>query len=218
MSRAAKIWIVLGLTLIGMVSTVAVYGPLKLLGHIFFLTSEDTEYAPGYSEVAFREIEVGDSEADVRAALGEPISEVESTPSVTWLYTDRPFPEFTETGEFPDMRSSFTSFRFESGRCVDIFGQVSGGTAPGGATLASVGPGVNSLSITGSEVSTLETNGAVPADIEKLYGPPTGVHHNRAVKWLLYSHSPGSTNYRKRRIAIDANGQVCRKDGDIYWD
>jgi hypothetical protein len=46
------------------------------------LLQEDTEYTSGFSEKAFRTIEPGMSEADVKALLGVPFGEV-------WLYTSK---------------------------------------------------------------------------------------------------------------------------------
>ncbi len=40
---------------------------------ITYIFPFDTEYAPGYSEAAFRSVQIGDSREDVIALLGEPL-------------------------------------------------------------------------------------------------------------------------------------------------
>ncbi len=50
----------------------------------------ETRYAPGYSDAKFREVAVGHSREDVRALLGEPLTEWTLGASETWNYSDSP--------------------------------------------------------------------------------------------------------------------------------
>lgn len=56
----------------------------------FLAASEDTVYAAGYSDAAFKRVRVGMSETDVAELLGEPLEfyAVEGTPDlVGWRYS-----------------------------------------------------------------------------------------------------------------------------------
>ena len=48
---------------------------------------DNTDYAPGYSESAFKAIRIGESEAAVRKAFGNPLREESVEPYFRWLYT-----------------------------------------------------------------------------------------------------------------------------------
>jgi hypothetical protein len=50
----------------------SILATLAFLVFVFFFTF-DTEYAPGYSEEAFRAVEIGDSKEEVLSLLGQPL-------------------------------------------------------------------------------------------------------------------------------------------------
>ena len=62
------------------------------LDGLFFsrLFQEDTVYAPGYSDTAFRKVTVGMSQAEVLALLGPPISEWESCDNMAMGWSRSP--------------------------------------------------------------------------------------------------------------------------------
>lgn len=198
------------------------FGPMNIVANLWVFVFGDTEYVPGYSERAFRGLTTGDSEATVLVALGKPHRSWASEPYTLWLYASDPHPEFAEDGDFPDMRHSFTSIRFSAdGRFVDAFGQISHGSSmslSGGSASVSFGDGMNTLKLTDAEIAKLKMAGATPPQIEARFGKPRGVFESRVVKWLQYSWSPGSKDYRKRLIGLAHGGAVCRKVSGIYWD
>ncbi|MCP3920113.1 MAG: hypothetical protein GY711_31695 [bacterium] len=51
-----------------LVAAILIVGPRELLTRGWIRLTEDTEYAPGFSEAAFGGIRVGDAGADVHAA------------------------------------------------------------------------------------------------------------------------------------------------------
>lgn len=216
-------WIPICVFITLLVGTTAYISPLEIIRGVVIYLSEDTEYAPGYSESAFRQISIGNTETSVKKALGNPLTESYAESYIRWLYAPDPIPEFEEDGEYPDMRYSFTTIDFaEDGTFVDAFGQISHGssstllgTSGSGTILADGG---NFLSITNAQIKKLKSEKATSVQIEAKFGKPQAVFESRAVKWLQYSHSPGSKNYRQRLIGIDRDGKVCRKIDAIWWD
>ena len=215
-------WILLVAATAIVLGVVVYVGPLGTLGHIIMSLSEDTEFAPGYSERAFQQIAIGDAEASVRAALGAPLSERRVEPYVCWLYAPDPAPEFEANGSYPDIQFSFTAIEFEEGGTfAGAFGQISNGSSKGLLSVsasASFGDGMNTLSLTQAQIDMLKEEQATPQEIEARFGKPSAIFKSRVAKWLHYSHSPGSTHYRQRFIGIDRNGKVCRKRSEFYWD
>ena len=63
-----------------------------LFGNAFLaLVGDDTVYAQGYSESAFRDIEIGESEAQVLATIGTPLSvaNIQEGRDRVFQYSDR---------------------------------------------------------------------------------------------------------------------------------
>lgn len=212
--------IAIGTLLVGVVIYV---GPRKLLESVVISLTEDTAYSPGYSESAFEQIAIGDTEANVRGTLGLPLREWSEEPFVRWLYAPEPSPEFEADGSYPDIRFSFTTIEFGQDRTfVDAFGQISqesSTTILGSSGSASfLADGSNTLSLTQEEIDKLKNEKATPEQIEARFGKPRAIFESRVVNWLQYSFSPGSTDYRQRLIGLDRDGRVCRKVNDIYWD
>ncbi len=58
-----------------------------VLGALF---EEDTQYAPGFSDSRFLGVEPGQSTADVKGALGEPLSRVTDDDGETWHFSRSP--------------------------------------------------------------------------------------------------------------------------------
>lgn len=215
-------WIVLGAAIFLLAGIVAYVGPVAILRQVTILLSEDTEYAPGFSERAFRKIQLGDTEATVRATLGAPLRIDDAKPYVSWLYGPAPAPEFEADGTYPDVRFSFTAIRFdENGTFDGAFGQISrrsGTSLLGASATVSIGDGANTLSLTKAEVEKLKAAKTTPGQIAARFGKPQASFESRVAKWLVYSRSPGSRNYRQRLIGTDRDGNVCRKVSEIYWD
>jgi len=207
-----------------LVAVTAYVGPLALARGLLISITEDTEYAPGYSESAFRGIAVGDTEASVRSALGAPLGETVAVPCLRWLYVPDPQPvsEFEKNGAYPDFRFSFTTIDFGAdGTFADAFGQISHGSSStplGASGSGSFGDGVNTLSIRNADIEKLKAEKATTQQIEERFGRPQARFESKAVKWLQYSRSPGSKNYRQRLVGIDGDGKVCRKEDAIWWD
>lgn len=217
-----RLWVIVGVFAFLLVATIAYLGPLEIIKGIWISLSEDTEYAPDYTESGFREISIGDSETSVKEALGAPIREDSVEPSLRWLYTPHPEPveAFGKDGEYPDIRFSFTTITFdEKGMFESAFGQISHGSTSTGSSSATIfGDGNNSLTLTDAQIAELKAEKATPDEIEAMFGKPQAVFDAKTVKWLKYSHSPGSKDYRQRLIGIDRTGKVCRKVDAIWWD
>ena len=223
--RAIYFWIPLAIVVSFLIGAVAYFGPRELLQSIVISVSEDTAYAPGYSESAFQEIAIGDTESGVREALGPPLKVFTANPCTIWLYTpdSDPVPAFEANGSYPDMRYSFTAVRFgEDGAFVEAFGQISHGSKTSpldvSASALFLGDGTNTLPLTSAEIEKLKSEKATADQIEARLGKPRSVFRCRARKWLQYSHSPGSKNYRLRMIGIDRDGKVSRVRREFYWD
>ena len=197
-------------------------GPHKVLSRAVISVSEDTEYAPGYSEKAFRLVEIGDTESSIREALGIPLKKSNVHPYMRWLYAPNPSPDFETDGSYPDSRYSFTTIDFREDRTfVDAFGQISDQSRTGllkVSSSSSFGDGVNTLSLTKADIEKLKAEKTTPEQVEAKFGKPRAVFESHVTKWLQYSHSPGNTHYRQRMIGIDRNGKVRRKVNEIYWD
>lgn len=82
----------------------------------------------------------------------------------------------------------------------------------------SFGDGVNALALDNADIEQLKLDQATYEQVQERFGKPRATYTSRAVKWLRYSHSPTSSNYRLRMIAIDDDGNVCFKRSEIYWD
>ncbi len=219
--RTAVSWISLAGTGALAGAAVLYVSPLAVLRHGVMFLSEDSEFAPGYSESAFRRVAAGDSEASVRAALGAPLSDFSAEPFIAWLYAPDPQPDFPATGQ-ADPTVSYTVIRFgEDGRFAGGFGQIAHGSSGGllGAQITlSYGDGVNSLALKNAEIERLKAEKATPEQIEARFGAPIARFESLAARWLQYSRSPGSKNYRLRLIGIDREGRVCSKRRELYWD
>ena len=217
-----KRFILILLPLLLIVLPMVIIGPRKLVGNFLISTLGDTEFGPGYSEKAFRQIGIGDSEASILTKLGPPLNTGTDEPFVSWLYAPDPHPDFATNGGYPDTRYSFTTIRFdEKGQFKEALGQISHGTTKSLLSVSgsgSWGDGINTLSISNAEIERLKAEKARPHQIEATYGKPQAVFDSRVTKWLRYSHSPGSTHYQLRMIGLDREGKVCRKISEFYWD
>lgn len=203
------------------VAAIAWIGPVEFLREVVMLLAEDTKYAAGFSPRAFDAVAIGDSEASVVAALGAPLREDADEPHCLWLYAPSAHPDFEDSGDLPDARCSFTRIRFgEDGGVDGVWGQMAHGSQGGIGSQSTVlfGDGFNTLGITNAAIEALKARRATKAQIQEQYGPPRHVFEARAVRWLVYSFSPGSGHYRQRMIGIDREGKVCRKVRRIYWD
>ena len=199
---------------------VAVIGPTETLKRIFLVLSEDTEYAEGFSDQAFRSLELGTTESQVIDTLGEPLEERPSTPYTAWLYAPDPELEFNDQGTMEAVNPSYTQFLFDAdGILMDVIGQVATGSRSNGfSTSYTTLFGVNTLNISQQEIDALKQSGADQALMEERYGAPQSTHEHRVVRWLRYTRSPKSTNYRQRAVGIDKEGLVCAINDSIWWD
>jgi hypothetical protein len=221
-SRLPLLWIILGAGAVLLLAAVFYVGPIELLRRLVMNLTEQTKFAPGYSEGAFQKIAVGNSEADVRAALGAPLLEDRVEPYVSWLYAPVPSPDFEASGRYPDARFSFTAMKFsEDGVFVEAIGQISPGSSQNalgasGSTL--MGDGVNTLGLTEAQIAKLKSDKATAREVEVKHGKPNATYTSRTLRWLRYSTSPGGENHRVRAIGIDRDGKVCEKQSEYYWD
>ncbi len=203
-------------------AVVALIGPFRILGESMMWFSEDTEYSTEFSEHAFLGVQEGDSEQRVLELLGEPLKSIETEPYLQWLYAPRFHDGFAAGGHYPDMRYSYTAIRFnESGMFQEAFGQIAGRTSInllGASSTAYLGDGSNTLGISDVKIDELNNRQATTVQIEIEFGKPSQIFQSDVVKWLQYSRSPGSRNYRKRSIGLDKDGNVSRIVRDYYWD
>lgn len=191
--------------------------PRPAIASLWLTLTEDTEYAPGYTEDAFRAIAPGAPEFDVRVALGDPFEELDVEPYRAWLYADDAEARFDADGSL-SRATSFTEFRFDlEGRLTGVAGGLHESLG-GGEYRITVGAGVNSLGLDGARIDELVANGAEREDVELLFGQPLDRFEAHEVRWLHYSRSPGSRNHRIRAMGIDAEGAVTRKRAEPYWD
>jgi hypothetical protein len=185
----------------------AVFAIVTLIA-VVFLFSFDTEYAPGYSESAFRTVNIGTTEEEVLRLLGEPLQVRETAPYIWWLYSDQAQPNFETDGY---ASGNYTRIWFNQAGLVErIFGQLTAGNS------IFVGGGNNYLQLSDATIESLK--GKTRPEIQELYGLPTSIYESKATKVLVYSRSPSSSNYMLRTIGIDAQEQVTHIQRKIYWD
>lgn len=208
--------------LIAVAVVVTVVGPKKVFGAVYFALLSDTEFSSGYSNKAFGEIKVGDSEADVIAALGAPLSERSVEAYTNLLFSSAPVSRFNSDG-IAKGELDFTVFTFSSeGKFQSAYGQIFGGKTGEGfenvEITIGIGNGLNFLGIKEPEIDSLKKAGATQAEIEAKYGKPSGVFKSKVVRWLVYSKSPSSGNYQRCWIGLDAEGNVAVIKNERYWD
>ena len=212
--------VVLGLTVLVLVS-LWIVGPRQLLQRLVVSLSEDTEYSTGFSEEAFRSIQLGEAETHVNSTLGVPLEERVTEPYKEWLYTADANAEFASSGVIQEP-VSYTVLSFdEQGYFQGARGQISHGTATSGLTISSsgsFGDGQNFLRLTNAEIAKLQAAKATQADLQVRFGAPRETFTSHVTRWFRYSRSPGSTHYYIRMIGLDASGAVVRKRSEIYWD
>jgi hypothetical protein len=75
------------------------------LALIFSCTPDRTVYASGYSEKSWNAVRVGDSQADVRAQLGEPLDLWSTTGGEWWSYSR----QRTGTDDYRERKIRFSS-------------------------------------------------------------------------------------------------------------
>ena len=199
--------------LIALVSLAAILGLLAAV-FAFPLLMKDTEYAPGYSESAFREIRIGDSRAEVVSALGPPLKTATAEPWESWLYCDATHPGYYENG---GVGGTFTEFTFDQdGKVTTVFGQQEARSTGilSSTTTAILGKGYLPLA-PGDDKALV---GVDRARIEKLHGKPRFIQKNEATEFLLYTRSPSSTHYEVRKVGLDATGRVVAKKSYTWWD
>ncbi len=176
--------------------------------HAFLLLMIDTDYASGYSRRAFESIELGFSEDEVIARLGEPLDVQETEPDTIWVYSDEPL-ENVEL--IPSDAKKLTRARFgQHGLVLDIF---DAGCGPMGAGQVGYG-------YLGLEIDRWETLVGTPMErFRELYGEPSEVKESQTVRVLRYSiQSPASMDYRIRNIELDRDGRVVGTVKDHYGD
>ena len=223
--QSRKWWIYLGLipglALILVAWGIYTIGPKSILQEIVITISEDTEYSSDYSEKAFLGIKIGDSEASVLNTLGVPLSEVNTKQFERWLYAKQSTPGFEKEGQYPASISFVTVDFDEHGKFNGSFGQTVNGTTAG---LAGVSTSISfqmdggNVLLTKEMIDKLKTDQATKKQIEMKLGKPRSVFKSHVKKWLIYSRSPGSNDYRQRKIGIDQDGKVSRIISKIYWD
>lgn len=176
---------------------------------IIILRNFDTQYASGYSEKAFKSIQLGDSETRVKSLLGAPLSTYDSEPYVEWIYSADEQKRFAVTGY---ASGTFTTIRFNpDGRVANILGQRQ--TSPNTMTI---GEGQNSLNLSSEQIKALR--GSTQDDIRKKSGAPKATYDYKVRKVLCYSRSPSSGHYHLRSVGLDQNGKVVHLWREIYWD
>jgi len=187
----------------------AIGGVLLGILAAFYFKSFDTQYAPGYSEKAFRSIKIGDSEQQVQSLLGAPLSTYDSEPYVEWIYSADGQKRFSTNGEGS---GTFTTVRFNAAGSVSSIS----GRRQTSANSFTLGEGQNSLNLTGEQIKGLK--GSTQDEIRRKFGPPKAVYEYKASKVLSYSRSPSSANYHLRSVGLDSVGKVVHIWREIYWD
>jgi hypothetical protein len=189
----------------------AIGGVLLLVGiyAALLFASFDTEYAPGYSEKAFKSIKLAATEESVLSALGAPLSSEASEPYVEWIYSADRQPYFSDHGV---ASGTYTTVTFDRNARVK---HISGGRKTSANTFL-FGEGHNSLNLTGDDIERLK--GTSQARIKEKFGSPQAIHEYKASKELSYSRSPSSSNYHLRKLGMDENGKVVHIWRCIYWD
>lgn len=187
-------------------------GVLLLFGGILaglYSTMFDTQYAPGYSEKAFRSIKLGDTEQRVLALIGNPFTTNETEPFVEWIYSGEVQKQFAKhgTGE-----GTYTTLRFDAtGRVQSAFGQ----RQTSGNSIT-IGDGQNHLNLTKQQIQELK--GSSQDEIRQKFGVPNAVYEYKATKLLSYSRSPSGSHYHLRMIGLDKDGKVVHIGREVYWD
>jgi outer membrane protein assembly factor BamE (lipoprotein component of BamABCDE complex) len=149
-----------------------------LLWAFVAVACDHTTYAPGYSEAAFKQVEIGMSRGEVEALLGEALATEDATPGEVWIYGD-------PNGKHQGPRT----WKFAlAGLPVVSFAQngvvVAAYDAPG------IGPGMS-----------LER-------VRSLLGEPAERHLLKDVLVLHYSVPGDSGHSEIRIIGIDSKGRV----------
>ena len=171
--------------------------------------SFDTEYAPGYTEKAFRAVRLGDTQEAVLSRLGEPLSSRDTQPFQQWIFSADQQPAFPEIGIG---NGTYTTFTFDaSGRVKNISGQTQLT-----ANTIRIGDGENFLKLKGESIKHF--HGATMGDIRTRFGEPVAVYDYRASRVLDYSRSPSSSHYHLKRLGTDQDGKVVHIWNSIYWD
>jgi outer membrane protein assembly factor BamE (lipoprotein component of BamABCDE complex) len=184
---------------------VLVVGALAIL----ISRSFDTQYAPGYSERAFKSVQWGDTEDRVRSLLGPPLSTDVSEPYVEWIYSAKEQKHFAASGEGS---GTFTTVHFNAaGQVTSVFGQMKTS-----ANTYNFGEGQGYLSLTKDKVAQLK--GKTQDEARQALGPPKAVYDYKASRLLRYSRSPSSSHYHLRVIGLDQDGRVVHVWREIYWD
>lgn len=193
------------------VSLSSIVGVLLLVG-IFtaiLFANFDTEYAPGYSEKAFKSIQLGATQQSVLSLLGEPIASANSEPFVVYIYSAEKQPDFSEDGIGS---GTYTTMTFDkSRRLKTVFGQ----QATSRNSIV-IGEGQNYLKLREQDIEELK--GSTMEEIKAKFGSPAAVYEYKAFKVLAYSRSPSSANYHLRSLGLDENGMVVHIWRSIYWD
>lgn len=194
----------------------------------FRMLSEDTEYAPGYTEQAFNSLKIGQTVEDVESKLGKPLRSKTNVPLSRWLYAPEVPKDFESNGHYPSMEKECNVITFDKdGVFLESHGQsagtidrpdrdgnvmiISGLMSPDGVT-----PGP--LGITRQVRDELKNTKISSTAFLERFGPPQAKYITRAVKWMVYSHSPSGGDYRQRMVGIDEDGRVCEKWSQFYWD
>ena len=161
--------------------------------------ADTTVFAPGYDEKAFRSIEPGMAEAQVHKLIGKPLRETKSWPQVDWYYGP-PTLRVTDDGGMFDTSGFF-------------------GTA-WGYTVARATPDGKIIEVLGGYFPDVpkELVGADLSEMKKRYGEPIAVRTVRATRYLVYSGSKSSGNFRTRALGVDADGKVAEIIAGYYFD
>jgi outer membrane protein assembly factor BamE (lipoprotein component of BamABCDE complex) len=176
---------------------------------LMLLGSFDTEYAPRYSERAFRSIRIGATEESVLSRLGPPLASENSEPYIEWIYSSEKQPTFSENGV---ASGTYTTVTFDRrGQVKSVSGQ-----RATSENNVSIGETQNYFGLTNHEIEILK--GSSQDQVRQRFGSPAAVHECKASKVLAYSRSPSSSNYRLRKLGLDDQGRVVHIWNCIYWD
>ncbi len=207
---------------IAIVGVFVLVGPKEVLSSILFSLSNDTEFAPGFSQDEFDKIKIGDPESAVISAVGKPISEYKSEAYTKIAFAGAPNPEFRKEGIVRG-DVDYTTFTFSTdGTLKSAHGQKFISRTGGGMSNIEItfqmGDAQNFLGIKNSEIEALKKTGATQAVIEAKYGKPAEFFESTVVRGLIYSRSPSSDNYHQRKIGLDEAGNVAKIVNKRYWD
>ena len=175
----------------------------------FYFTSFDTQYAPGYSEKAFKSIKLGDTEQQVLSLISAPFSTDVNEPYIAWIYSADRQTHFSTDGEGS---GTYTTVRFNAvGQMASISGQ-----RQMSVNTFTFGDGLGYLSLTKEQIERLK--GSTQDEIRQKLGSPKAVYEFKASKVLHYSRSPSSSHYHFRALGLDNDGKVVKIWREIYWD